>query len=218
MADRKADLAFPMDQSCCGLPVMMMGEKEAAREVAEQNIAALDAESCDYVVTLCASCAAHLKNGYPRLLADSPTFARRARHLAGKVLTFSQLMNNVLGFTPPEDKPAGTKATFHAPCHLCRGMGEREAPQALIRKAGYDLIRAKEEETCCGFGGTYSSKFPAISSQILARKLDDALSTGAEVLITECPGCVLQLRGGVLKRGDRIRVLHLSEALTERED
>jgi Fe-S oxidoreductase len=95
-------------------------------------------------------------------------------------------------------------------------MGERSAPKELIGKAGYDFVPAEEEETCCGFGGTYSSKFPAISAQILARKLDDVRSTGAARLVTECPGCVLQLRGGVLQRGDAVEVLHLAEALARR--
>ena len=103
--------------------------------------------------------------------------------------------------------------TYHAPCHLCRGLGEREAPRALLRDAGFDFKPAAEEETCCGFGGTYSGKFPEISSQILTRKLDDFEATGADLLVTECPGCVMQLRGGALKRGDRIEVLHIAEAL-----
>ena len=92
-------------------------------------------------------------------------------------------------------------------------MGERQAPHELIAKGGYTFVPAAEEETCCGFGGTYSSKFPTISAQILSRKLDDARSTGADLLVTECPGCVMQLRGGAMKRQDPIEVLHLAEAL-----
>jgi Fe-S oxidoreductase len=75
------------------------------------------------------------------------------------------------------------------------------------------FVPAAEEETCCGFGGTYSSKFPRISSQILALKLADFEKTGAEVLVTECPGCVMQLRGGAQKAGMPIQVLHLAEIL-----
>ena len=74
---------------------------------------------------------------------------------------------------------------------------------------------AAEEETCCGFGGTYSSKFPNISAEILSKKLDDIHKTDAQVLMTECPGCVMQLRGGVKKRGGTIQVKHIAEALAE---
>jgi Fe-S oxidoreductase len=77
------------------------------------------------------------------------------------------------------------------------------------------FLPAEEEETCCGFGGTYSGKFPHISAEILARKLDDFEKTGADVLVTECPGCIMQLRGGAKKRGSRLKVKHLAEALAE---
>jgi Fe-S oxidoreductase len=206
--------SFPMGQSCCGLPLEMMGEKDAACDVALQNVQAMAEASVDYIVTLCASCASHLTHAYPRLLGDSGPAAVQAAAMARKVKPFSVFMNEVLGV----DAAAFAvhkeiKLTYHAPCHLCRGLGVRDTPHELIRKAGYQFLPAKEEETCCGFGGTYSSKFPAISAEILKRKLADAQETGAEILVTECPGCVMQLRGGALKQGLPIRVQHLSEAL-----
>jgi Fe-S oxidoreductase len=79
------------------------------------------------------------------------------------------------------------------------------------------FIPAEEEETCCGFGGTYSGKFPQISAEILTPKLDDFEKTGADVLVAECPGCTMQLRGGAIKRGSRMTVKHLSETLAENE-
>ena len=214
LAAQQVALEFPMKQSCCGLPVLMMGEKDAARDVAEQNISAVEAHGVDYVVTLCASCASHLKHNYPRLLDQSSArLAARARDFAAKVIPFSSFLNRVLGITAEGFRANRKTVTYHAPCHLCRGMGERQAPHELIAKGGYTFVPAAEEETCCGFGGTYSSKFPTISAQILSRKLDDARSTGADLLVTECPGCVMQLRGGAMKRQDPIEVLHLAEAL-----
>jgi Fe-S oxidoreductase len=97
-----------------------------------------------------------------------------------------------------------------------RGLGEREAPRALLHQAGFDFKPAAEEETCCGFGGTYSGKFPEISSQILKRKLDDFNATGADLLVTECPGCVMQLRGGAERAGHRLAVRHIAEVLCDR--
>jgi len=206
-------LDFPMQQTCCGLPLQMMGEKEAARMVAIQNIEAFEQQNCDYIVTLCASCASHLKNAFPEILKDDPVMAERARRFAAKVITFSQFVQNVAAIDSTLFNGNGRTTTYHAPCHLCRGLDEHQAPQELIRKAGFEYQPAQEEETCCGFGGTYSGKFPQISAQILARKLDDIQTTGADLLVTECPGCVMQLRGGVVKRGDRIEVLHIAEAL-----
>lgn len=217
LADHRVAVDFPMEQSCCGLPVEMMGEMQAARDVARRNLHALQAGNYDAVVTLCASCASHLKNGYPRLLEADSADHRRALRLAERIYPFSTFVHEVLGkdFQPPA-RSSTTAVTYHAPCHLCRGLGERHAPHALIEAAGHPFVAADEEETCCGFGGTYSSKFPRISAEILARKLDDFQKTGAEVLVTECPGCVMQLRGGVKKRGGSLKVHHLAEALAGR--
>jgi Fe-S oxidoreductase len=135
--------------------------------------------------------------------------------MAEKVLPFSTFCNDVLKLKASDFKACGTRMTYHAPCHLCRGLGVRRAPHDLIRNSGYEFIPAAEEETCCGFGGTYSANFPSISSEILAKKLEDAQSTGAGTLVTECPGCIMQLRGGASKQGMDLKVIHLSEALKD---
>ncbi len=212
LADQKIALEFPMDQSCCGLPVEMMAEKEAARDVARQNLKALTSKPYDYIVTLCASCASHLKNAYPRLLGADAELGAQVAGFADKVLPFSVFMEK-LGELAPGFEPSTTKVTYHAPCHLCRGLGVIEAPRRLIQKAGYEFVPAEEEQTCCGFGGTYSSKFPEISAQILNKKLDDIGKTGAEILATECPGCVMQLRGGAKTRREDFEVMHLAELM-----
>jgi iron-sulfur cluster protein len=209
-------LDFPMQQSCCGLPVQMMGESQAARDVAVQNVLAMNAEQYDYIVTLCASCASHLKKGYPKLLADRPGLAARAERFAAKVLPFSSLMVDELELSAAEFTPEGERVTYHAPCHLCRGLGVREAPRALIDLSGHQYTPAAEEETCCGFGGTYSTKFPRISAEILETKLKDFQSTGAKKLVTECPGCLMQLRGGMKQKGMEMEVLHMAELLERR--
>ena len=215
LADRKVALEFPMEQSCCGLPVEMMGEQEAAREVARQNMNAMINPNFDYIITLCASCASHLKVGYQKLFEYDPSMTDQVKSFTEKVYPFSAFLNDILRIEADAFQHSGTKTTYHAPCHLCRGLGVSEAPHALIEKAGLEFCPAEEEETCCGFGGTYSSKFPNISAQILSRKLDDFNKTGAELLVTECPGCVMQLRGGGKKRGDRLKVMHIAEALEE---
>ena len=220
LADRQVAVDFPMGQSCCGLPVEMMAEKEAAREVARQNVKALNFQHYDYIVTLCASCASHLKHAYPRLLAlDSELgnpvsgfLAAPVVEFVAKVLPFSAFIE-LIGGGGQEVKASGKKVTYHAPCHLCRGLGVIEAPRRLIQKAGFEFVPAEEEQTCCGFGGTYSGKFPEISAQILGKKLDDFDKTGAEILATECPGCVMQLRGGAHRRNASFAVMHLAELL-----
>jgi Fe-S oxidoreductase len=177
-----------MDQSCCGLPVQMMGEKSAARSVARQNIEAFEQAGGDYIVTLCASCASHLKHGYLQILGDDPRWAAAARRFAAKVLSLQPVHHRILGLEADLFRDSGPPTTYHAPCHLCRGIEEREAPQALIHQRRPEFRPAVEEETCCGFGGTYSSKFPQISAQILARKLADDPRDESPVAGDRMPG------------------------------
>jgi Fe-S oxidoreductase len=206
LARKSIAVEFPMDQGCCGLPAEMM--------VAMQNMGAFSG-NIDYIVSLCASCASHIRHAYPRILADTD-LAVQATEIAEKTMSFSQFLKDVAGVTAEDFAGPKTPATYHAPCHLCRGMEVREQPHALIQDAGLSFLPAAEEETCCGFGGTYSGKFPAVSSEILNKKLDDAAGTGAKLLLTECPGCVLQLRGGALIQGRDLVVRHLAEILAER--
>lgn len=208
-------LEFPMGQSCCGLPVQMMGENDSSRQVALQNIKAFESCDADVIVCLCASCASHLKHGYPKILADMPDQVFRVRRFADKVIDFSSLVRDRLGVTAEDFTPGGQSVCYHAPCHLCRGMGVHEAPRDLMRIAGYDYLPNDEEEVCCGFGGTYSMKFPEISKELLAKKLAAASQTGAQTLVTDCPGCVMQIRGGAVNAGMNIEVRHMAEVLAK---
>jgi iron-sulfur cluster protein len=205
------EVEFPMEQSCCGLPLQMMGEKKACIDVAKQNIEAM-AGNYDYVITLCASCASHLKHNYPFLLGENDAAAKA---FADKVIPFSAFMTDVLGVTPDNFKQTHERATLHAPCHLCRGMGVVEQPRKLLALGGYEYAQAEQEQVCCGFGGTYSAKFPGVSEQILRNKLADAARTAAEVLVTECPGCIMQLRGGAEKNKSGFAVRHIAEVLAD---
>jgi iron-sulfur cluster protein len=213
-AQHNINVVFPMDQSCCGLPAVSMGETSAARDVALQNLDAMamghkNYDAVDYIVTLCASCASHLTHGVPKLVRDYAP--EKAAAFAAKVIPFSAFMNDVVGIAPGPG--AGKKAAFHSPCHLCRGLDIHKAPHEVIEKSGNQYVPTAEEETCCGFGGSFSTTFPAVSREILSRKLDDVQDSGAEILVTECPGCVLQLRGGVVKQGRKFTVCHLAELL-----
>ena len=101
-------------------------------------------------------------------------------------------------------------------CHLCRGLGVTEAPRELMHTGGLTYLPAEEEDVCCGFGGTYSMKFPELSSELLKKKLANVEKTGAELLLTDCPGCIMQLRGGLEAKGSSLQVQHVAEALAER--
>jgi Fe-S oxidoreductase len=212
---RKVQVEYPLNQTCCGLPAKMMGEKEVAREVALQNLAALDPADYDYILTLCASCGSHIKEAYPKLLAETPGAAVKVQQLLGKLTDFSSFFTKVLQVEPKMFRGAGKKVAYHSPCHLCRGLGVVQEPRELLATAGMEYQPARDEDTCCGMGGSFSAEFPELSAELLQKKLDAVEETGADLLVTDCPGCVLQLRGGMAKRGSQVKVKHLAEAVAE---
>ncbi len=215
--DQGVQLEYPMEQSCCGLPAQMMGEAETAKEVAIQNLKAMDPADYDYILTMCASCGSHLKENYEKLLAEEPALAVKVSQLKDKVIDFSSFMTNVLKIDPDKFRLVGKKVAYHAPCHLCRGQKITKEPRELLGTANLEYVPAKDEDVCCGFGGSFSIDFPEISAELLKRKLDNAEATGAECLVTDCPGCVLQLRGGMDKRGGKMKVKHIAEVVAEQK-
>ena len=215
LASRGVEMDFPMDQSCCGLPVQMMAERQATIDVARQNVMAFDAAKYDYIITLCASCASHLKEGYPNILAGQADMAGKVKLFSSKIIDFSSFVHDVLGMTADDFKGKAEKVAYHSSCHLCRGLGVVEQPRALIAASGAEYCPSQEEAVCCGFGGTFSMKFPELSKELLDKKLNNAEATGATRMVADCPGCIMQIRGGAEKRGSRMKVGHIAELLAE---
>jgi len=131
------------------------------------------------------------------------------------MMDFSSFLTEVLKVSPEEFLARNRKVAYHAPCHLCRGLQVTRPPRELLKIAGYQYLPAKNEEVCCGMGGTFSVDFPEISGELLKNKLDAVAATGADLLVSDCPGCVLQLRGGLEMRGGKIKVQHIAEAVAE---
>ncbi len=204
---------LPLEQGCCGLPAHMLGEREASREVALHNLSAIDPAYYDYILTLCASCGSHLKENYPGLIGAQSGVQVKTEQFTSKVIDLATLLYSVLGFQDRALNFSREKTAYHAPCHLCRGMGVKTGPRELLQKAGVNYQQNREEENCCGLGGTYSTKFPEISREILDYKLDYLEQENFQSVVTDCPGCIMQLRGGAKKRNSSIQVLHLVEAL-----
>ncbi len=146
---------------------------------------------------------------------DSPSLKLKADEFASKVIDYSSFVNDVLKVKSEDFVQTEGKATYHAPCHLCRGLDVHDAPRELIEKGGMEYVECNEEEVCCGFGGTFSMKFPELSAELLNKKLNNVEETGADTLLTDCPGCIMQLRGGLKKRGSKIKVRHVSEVLAD---
>ena len=204
---------FATDQGCCGLPLLMVGEKEAAMQVARHNIRAVDPNEVDFILTLCASCGSHLKENYPFLLEQEPGLQVKAHQFADKIIDFSSFVYTRLQLARSMFQGQGPRTAYHAPCHLCRGLGVKTGPRELLQQASLEYTSTPDEETCCGLGGTYSLKFPEVSAEIVNRKLTRLEEEKVDILVTDCPGCIMQLRGTAAKRGKGMEVLHTVEAI-----
>ncbi len=205
---------FPLEQSCCGLPLKMMAQEKTLKDVAKQNVQAFSGLHYDAILTLCASCASHLKHNYQNILDDDSYIKHSVKAFSDKIIDYSSFVRDVLELDADNFNKSTKKVAYHASCHLCRGLGVKDAPRDLIDFTSH-YTKSEEEETCCGFGGTYSMKFPEISAKILENKLKNITKTDATHLVVDCPGCIMQLRGGAEKNKLPLKVVHMSELLKE---
>ena len=213
-------VVFPEGQTCCGAPARYSGAFDVAARNAIDNIEALLAEDAQYVVSACPTCAAALKKDFgENLKGEGMTeWLAKADDLAAKVYDFSSLVKKLVDEGRLKLKPGADlgAVTYHDSCHLRRTLNVFEEPRELLGKAGYELKEMFESDTCCGMGGSYSLKFPEISRPILDRKLDNIKATGAPLVAMDCPGCVMQIRGGLDQRGGGVDVRHIVELLADK--
>ena len=207
------DLAFPADQTCCGQPLYNSGYTKRARQLGQRVLKSF-ADS-EYVVVPSGSCAAMMRVFYLDLFQDEPPMLEQARRMAPKVYEFSQFLNDVLGVEDVGSAYPGT-ATYHPSCHLLREMEVRDQPKRLLRAVkDLRLEDLPQEETCCGFGGTFSVKYPHISEGMLADKIANVTSTGADTLVSCDMSCLLHIEGGLSRQDSNIRVRHLAQVLDQ---
>ncbi|MBE0502825.1 MAG: LUD domain-containing protein [Desulfuromonadales bacterium] len=213
-------VAFPQEQSCCGIPARYSGEMDVAREMAKLNIDVLLKEEADFVVTICPTCTMSITHDFVKLLADDPLYAERSKRLAAKTLNYSELAARKIPPSPPLSKGGETAkqvVTYHDACHLKRGCGVFEEPRQVLRElANAEIQEMSDCDKCCGFGGSYSIKYPEISQEVLKNKLANINETGVGILAVDCPGCKLQIEGGLEASGSKVRVEHTATLVRER--
>ena len=214
------EVVFPEGQTCCGAPARYSGAYEVAAQNAVDNIKALLAEQSDYVVSACPTCTVALDHEFLTTFQSlgQSTWMQPARDLAAKVVDFSTLVKRLVDegrLTLKEGEELG-KITYHDSCHLKRTLHADQPPRELLRKAGYEVTEMFECDICCGMGGSYSLKLPEVSAPILQRKLKNIKDTGAPLVAMDCPGCVMQIRGGMDQDGAPIQVRHTVELIASR--
>ena len=215
------EIDFPNDQTCCGQPLFNAGFTREAKSLALRVIESFFNQSQDsdshYLVVPSGSCAAMIRVFYPSLFRENPEMLERATELGGRVFEFSEFLTKVLDVTDVGASfqgENGRKVTYHPSCHLLRELGISQGPQELLASVkGCDEVELDQAETCCGFGGAFSVKYPDISAAMLKDKIDNIVRAGADTLVACDMGCLMQISGGLNRRGHNIKTMHLAQVL-----
>jgi glycolate oxidase iron-sulfur subunit len=228
LARHGCEVLTPPHQDCCGSLHAHNGEWALAQELARRHLDRFPLDELDAVITNAGGCGSHLKH-YATLLADDPAYRERAQRWDAKVKDIHEWLAQI-GFvpprppgggargdtTPPSAAPSPLVVTYHESCHLCHGQKISRQPRELLRAIpGVQLVELPEANWCCGSAGIYNIVQPEMADQLLRRKLQHLRATGASVVATGNPGCLLQLLQGAQREGLRLRVVHPVTLLAE---
>ena len=206
-----ARVEVPEAQTCCGQPAFNSGDTASAARLARNVISAF--EPYDYVVAPSGSCAGMIRAHFPEALADDPPWRARAEALGARTHEVLSFLVDVMGYRP-EGRALCKTATYHDSCSGLRELGIKRQPRALLaRVAGLELRPLPGHDVCCGFGGTFCVKYPAISNAVVEEKAAAIEGTGAELLLAGDLGCLMNMAGKLKRRGSAVRAYHAVEVV-----
>lgn len=213
MARSGTAVEVPVGQQCCGALHVHSGMMDEARALARKNIEAFEAFGDDPIIVTAAGCGAALKE-YDFLLKDDPVYAERAKRFSARVKDVTEYLAG-LDLAPPTHEVRRT-VTYQEPCHLAHAQRITAQPRKLLKAIpGLHLIEMKESSLCCGSAGIYNLIRKEMAEELGDRKIDHVIETGASEVITANPGCAMQLRATLQRRGSHVRVRHIVEILDE---
>ena len=210
------EVVVPREQGCCGAPVFLgAGDLATGRKMADTNVKAF--ADFDYVVADCATCSSAMKD-YVKFLADTPERQEAYTKFAGKIKDITEFLVDVLKLPPsayravPEAK--GKKVTWHDPCHLNRHMGITRQPREILKSIpDIEYVEMPNADRCCGMAGSFSIYFYDVSQKIADKKMAGIDATGADIVVTDCPGCEFQLIDTTMRHESPVKVMHIMELL-----
>jgi glycolate oxidase iron-sulfur subunit len=211
LAAEGCDVIAPAEQGCCGALSEHNGRAEEAQRFARRLVDVFDAAGVDTVVVNAAGCGSTMKE-YAEILADDPAYAERAKAFAGKVRDVAEFLAEI-GTVAPRH-PLEVSVAYHDACHLGHAQGIRSQPRALLKDIpGLELREIPEAELCCGSAGIWNILFPEPARELGDRKAENITRTGAQLLVTANPGCLMQVASSLQRRGTRIGMAHTIEVL-----
>jgi L-lactate dehydrogenase complex protein LldE len=204
-------VVVPRGQTCCGQPALNSGDRDHAVALAKQTIAALEPYAA--VVVPSGSCAGTIRCHYPEMFEADAEWLPRAQAVAGKTFEIMAYLDEICGWRPDGVALEAT-ATYHDSCSGLRELGIKAQPRRLLKGIeGLSLKPLAGEETCCGFGGTFCIKYPAISNAIVAEKAAAIEASGADLLLAGDLGCLMNMAGKLHREGSPVRAFHAIELI-----
>jgi len=207
-------VTFPKEQTCCGQPFFNNGYHDESRELAKRFVRIF--EPYEYIVTPSGSCCAMVREQFEYLLKGDHAYEHGLHHVTSRTYEFVEFLDKVLKVDFSQFKlPSAEAMTYHYTCHL-RGIGVKDEGVKLLRQiGGVDFKPLEKTDQCCGFGGTFAVKYPAISGAIVEDKANCVAATGAGTLICNDAGCTMNISGMLHRRGQPTRVRHIAEVIAE---
>ncbi len=207
------EVVTPPDQGCCGALYAHSGQLELARQCARHNIEVFERQNVSTIVINAAGCGSTLKE-YGHLLQDDPRWAERARQFSSKVKDLTEILSLRISGFGLRISNSGPVVTYHDACHLAHPQRITKQPRELVRAmAGGNYVELPESDVCCGSAGSYNLTEPEMAERLQKRKIDNILKTGARIVVTTNPGCLLQIRAGLQKAGAQVEALHIADFL-----
>jgi len=206
-------VAFPEEQTCCGQPFFNSGRWSEAQKMARRWLHVFG-KTEGPIVSPSGSCVDMVRHHYPQLFPPATPERRLAEEVAARTFEFTQFLVRELKVTNVGAR-FPHKVTYHASCHLLRGLGVREEPKTLLRNIeDLELVPLPGEETCCGFGGAFSVIYPEVSKAMMEAKVRAIEESGADVVVACDAGCIMNIAGGLQRANSRAKAMHLIEVLT----
>lgn len=207
---------MPAGQACCGIPALASGDKESFDKLVKCNLELFEKENFDYLLTACATCTATIHELWPMMSGDkTASMQERIAALAAKTMDVNKFMVDVLKVAAPV-AGSGTKVTYHDPCHLKKSMKVFEQPRALLKSCPkVEYVEMAEADRCCGCGGSFNLQHYGLSKDIGEIKRSNIVASGAQVVATGCPACMMQISDMLSQHGDKVAVKHVMEIYAE---
>lgn len=212
----ECEVEFDERQTCCGQPAYNSGYRKEARDFAERFIAIFESSDSNAIVSPSGSCVAMVKH-FHELFPDDKEWRARADRIAAKTYELASFLVNVLGINDTGAAFEG-RIGFHDACHGLRDLGIKQQPRKLLGNVDKsELVELPDSEVCCGFGGTFSVKYPEISVQMADRKIKSIEAADIRAIVSCDSSCLMQIGGRLSRNGSNVKAMHLAEILDSHE-